>query len=70
MKQLPKPGDKLSTWTGNPEDSESFVIKVMPYTGHYSDMFKYVIRFTTNTANGYMDVCVSGEAYTETDEQN
>ncbi len=68
MKQLPKPGDKLSTWTGNPEDSKSFVIKVMPYTGHYPDMFKYVIRYTANTAHRYMDVCISGEAHT--DEQN
>ncbi len=64
MKQLPQPGDELSTWTGNPEDSKSFVIKVMPYTGRYPDMFSHVLRYTAlNTTQGYMDVCISGEVH-------
>ena len=63
MTQIPKPGDKLSTWTGNPEDSKRFLISVVPYTGHYPDMFKYVVRYTAlSTKLGYMECAISGEA--------
>lgn len=53
----PKVGDGIQTWFSGRPDGLSTVISVRPYTGHYTEYFRWIVRCTAaNTWRGWMEM--------------